>query len=206
MVQRIATHYEILGVAPDASTEALRQAYRRAAREHHPDAGGTATATSNPMAALNEAWRVLGDADRRARYDAELARSRAPGSADIGGGSGFARPVEPWHPGPAGPPARYPWRLVAGMAAVGIAIVIAGVVLYHPSPEAPPDNLLRAGSCVVLERNGDAREVNCSTDHDATVVVLVPFGTPCPDRAEPHRDRQGLGTACVTVGPPGAEP
>ena len=53
-------------MAPDASPEALRAAHRERARRLHPDvASGDATA----MRALNEAWAVLSDPDRRGAYD-----------------------------------------------------------------------------------------------------------------------------------------
>lgn len=64
-----ATLYEVLGVAPDASREALRAAHRERARRLHPDvASGDAAA----MRALNEAWAVLSDPARRAAYDRSL--------------------------------------------------------------------------------------------------------------------------------------
>ena len=63
-------HYEVLGVAPDASAAEVRAAYRAKARDHHPDAGGDAAR----MRQLNAAWRVLRRPTRRAAYDRVLAR------------------------------------------------------------------------------------------------------------------------------------
>jgi hypothetical protein len=60
------THYEVLGVAPDADRATIRAAYRRRARETHPDAGGDDAA----FAAVALAWWTLSSAERRARYDA----------------------------------------------------------------------------------------------------------------------------------------
>ncbi len=57
--------YETLGVDSNADRATIQAAYRRLARAHHPDFGGDDTS----MAELNEAWRVLGDADRRRQYD-----------------------------------------------------------------------------------------------------------------------------------------
>lgn len=72
MPQRPATtHYELLGVTPDCSFDELRTAYRRLAREHHPDVA-TASVQTNSMAAVNEAWRVLSDTRLRERYDATV--------------------------------------------------------------------------------------------------------------------------------------
>ena len=68
------THYEALGVRVSATTEEIRRAYLRQARLHHPDVGGGDRA----MQALNEAWAVLGDPVRRARYDRTLGVRSAP--------------------------------------------------------------------------------------------------------------------------------
>ena len=64
-----STHYEVLGVAPDADAEIVRRAYLRAARASHPDTGGDA----ETFAAVARAWEALSAPDSRARYDAELA-------------------------------------------------------------------------------------------------------------------------------------
>lgn len=77
------THYEVLGVAPTAPAEDIRRAYLRLAREHHPDRHGAATsgraaAAEERMRAVNAAWAVLGDADRRSDYDRSLARGLDP--------------------------------------------------------------------------------------------------------------------------------
>jgi len=62
--------YAILGVGLDADGLTIRRAYRRLARRHHPDSGGD----PRQMMRINEAWRVLGQPDRRASYDAQLRR------------------------------------------------------------------------------------------------------------------------------------
>ncbi|MFP3900159.1 MAG: J domain-containing protein [Acidimicrobiia bacterium] len=83
------THYDVLGLAPTASAAEVRAAYRSAARDHHPDAGGD----PGRMQAVNAAWAVLGDPERRATYDRALAEAHA------GRAVGAARtdPVE-WEP------------------------------------------------------------------------------------------------------------
>lgn len=58
--------YDTLGLPPDASPEDIKAAYRARAKQHHPDAGGDAEA----FGALQKAYDVLSDADKRARYDA----------------------------------------------------------------------------------------------------------------------------------------
>jgi hypothetical protein len=71
-----ATLYALLGAAPDASSDALRAAYRRRAAALHPDRAEGDTAAHAAMVALNAAWAVLSDPDRRAGYDAQLVRAR----------------------------------------------------------------------------------------------------------------------------------
>lgn len=59
--------YQMLQVTPEADPEVIQAAYRVLARKHHPDMGGS----EEQMARINEAWAVLRDAERRARYDHE---------------------------------------------------------------------------------------------------------------------------------------
>lgn len=60
------SHYKTLGVASDATADEIKTAYRRCARKAHPDQGGN----DAEMAAINRAYEVLGDAERRSNYDA----------------------------------------------------------------------------------------------------------------------------------------
>ena len=84
------------------------------------------------------------------------------------------------------------------MAAAGIGIVLLGVFTYTPSKPGPPDNLLEPGSCVVLEDNGDASEVNCDTDHDGVVVSLITGDQRCP--TDSNRTATGRASAwCAYV-------
>ncbi len=57
--------YAVLGVDPGASQDEIKRAYRRKARECHPDAGGD----EEQFKEVQHAWHVLGDPERRRRYD-----------------------------------------------------------------------------------------------------------------------------------------
>ncbi|MGH2499251.1 MAG: molecular chaperone DnaJ [Candidatus Limnocylindria bacterium] len=61
-------HYATLGVSRDASEDDIRTAYRRLARQYHPDVNGAADAAAR-FKEITEAYEVLADPQRRQRYD-----------------------------------------------------------------------------------------------------------------------------------------
>ena len=78
----MSTLYDRLGVAPTATISEIRSAFRRRARQLHPDVSG---APSPEMAAVNEAWAILSDRARRERYDTQLG-AEAVGDGDPSAG------------------------------------------------------------------------------------------------------------------------
>lgn len=74
---RTQNHYQLLGVEPTSPLDEVRRAYRRLARECHPD---VATIGTGPftMAQINEAWRVLSDPEQRRRYDERITITAPP--------------------------------------------------------------------------------------------------------------------------------
>ena len=195
----MSTHYETLRVQPNATDGQIREAYRRLAREHHPDrqASVGSAAPSASMPAINEAYRVLGDPARRAVYDASLRpAASAPQPAASEPASAYAAPMHPSHLGPA----RIPWRSLLVVGIIGVIGVVVLAQFTEPGVPSGPDGILGVGSCVALETNGFAREVLCTRDAsvDLVVAALVPFDATCPGRTEPHQDRQGMGIACIT--------
>ena len=61
-------YYQVLGVERGAAEAEIKKAYRRLVRKHHPDVN-QATDAQVRMQALNEAWEVLKDPEKRAAYD-----------------------------------------------------------------------------------------------------------------------------------------
>ncbi len=74
--------YEVLGVPRDASADDIRRAYRRLAREHHPDVSADPQGEERFKEVVG-AYEILSDPQKRQRYDAF-------GTADGGAGGGFA--------------------------------------------------------------------------------------------------------------------
>ena len=66
---RHTDYYDILGVPRTASRDDITRAYRRLARQHHPD--HNPAAESKRFQEITDAYGVIGDADRRRRYDAD---------------------------------------------------------------------------------------------------------------------------------------
>ncbi len=85
--------YKILGVAKDASDADIKKAYRKLAREHHPDTNSGNAASEKKFKDISEAYSVLSDAEERQQYDAIRAMGGgarfAPGGAGAGGNAGF---------------------------------------------------------------------------------------------------------------------
>jgi curved DNA-binding protein CbpA len=70
--------YAVLGVARDAPTEEIRQAYLSLARRTHPDVRGADPAAAEQMRRINLAWEMLSDADSRAAIDRRLTQPAQP--------------------------------------------------------------------------------------------------------------------------------
>jgi len=70
-------YYKVLGVARDATADQIKKAYRKLARQYHPDVSSQADAADR-MSQINEAYAALSDVERRAAYDA-LGQGRQQG-------------------------------------------------------------------------------------------------------------------------------
>ncbi|SPC61467.1 related to DnaJ homolog subfamily C member 3 [Ustilago sp. UG-2017b] len=85
-------YYKVLGVKRSDSLATIKKAYRKMARENHPDKGGS----QEKMAQINEAWGVLGDEELRKRYDAGDDPNDPMGGQQGGYGNPFAQGGHPF--------------------------------------------------------------------------------------------------------------
>ena len=86
-------YYKILGVSKNATEKEIRQAYRKLARQYHPDVNPGDKTAEEKFKEINEANEVLSDPEKRKKYD-ELSSyyqqyGRMPGASGPMGDGGF---------------------------------------------------------------------------------------------------------------------
>ena len=79
-------YYQVLGVDKSADAAAIKKAYYKLAKQYHPDANPGDKVAEEKFKEVNEAYEVLSDADKRAKYDQF---GHAAFDPSMGGGSGF---------------------------------------------------------------------------------------------------------------------
>src|ERR1017187_4770683 len=78
-------YYKVLGVARTAGGDEIRKAFRKLARVYHPDVAKDKKGAEEKFKEINEAYEVLGDAEKRKKYD-ELGADWKDGGARPGPG------------------------------------------------------------------------------------------------------------------------
>ena len=93
MAENKRDYYEVLGVDKSASAEEIKKAYRKSAMKYHPDRNPGDKTAEEKFKELGEAYEVLSDDQKRARYDqyghAGVDPNFGAGAGGYGGGYGF---------------------------------------------------------------------------------------------------------------------
>ena len=82
-------YYEVLGVDKSASDDVIKKAYRKLAKQYHPDLNPGDKNAEAKFKEVNEAYEVLSDKDKKARYDQFGFAGVDP---NFGGGAGGGNP------------------------------------------------------------------------------------------------------------------
>jgi hypothetical protein len=207
-VAATATHYDILGVAPDASHDDVKRAFTNLALKWHPDRQSEPGPEAREraewrMREINAAWEVLRNPASRAAYDEQLT-----------GGREVSAPSVPAHQraGPSGVGARASsfadqlvdptqaefrdersrGRRLGRWAPVFVIVVLVTVFAvfavsasHKPSTPAPPGVELQTeqfqvGSCVVVLAGPEAVTVPCDEPNSGQVSATTDYPRPCP--------------------------
>ncbi|KAF4040110.1 DnaJ central domain [Phytophthora infestans] len=80
--------YDVLGVSSDANKNEIKKKYYQLAKKYHPDTNKADPNAAKKFAEATEAWEILGDDDKRQKYDA-YGHAGVDEQAGFGGGGGF---------------------------------------------------------------------------------------------------------------------
>lgn len=174
--------YEVLGVSRDATEDEIKKAFRRRARELHPDVNKAPDA-EDQFKELNEAYDVLSDSQKRAQYDRFGTVPGAAGGGNpyggggyvdfedlFGGGFGMGDIFSSFFGGQAS--GRAPMRKEGRDMGVGLRLTLEEVAA-GAKKEIVYDRLAPCPDCEGKGLGPDGREVTCPDCHGQGRVVTV---------------------------------
>ena len=71
-------YYIVLGIGREANVNIIKKAYRKAAKQYHPDVNHSDETTSDRYREIKDAYETLADSEKRKKYDIELAKQNIP--------------------------------------------------------------------------------------------------------------------------------
>ncbi len=169
--------YGLLGVSRNASADDIKRAYRKRARELHPDANPDDPAAEDRFKEVSRAYEVLSDPETRARYDrfGEAGVSGAAGGGDPFGGGGLGDIFEAFFGGggftgrgPVGPPrgqdieATARIDLAAALTGERVTVQVDTAVRCDTCDGSGAGEGTRPVQCVDCEGSGQVRRVRQS--------------------------------------------
>lgn len=175
--------YEVLGLSRSASSAEIREAYRRLARESHPDL--SRDRYSDKMAEINDAYRQLSVGAKASDGLRSATRNVNVANTENFSATRPSRPVA------------FPWRGIVAASVVGGGAIVALSFFAGPDADSPPDGIIQSGSCVQINESLLAIEVSCEEPDHSVVSQLVPLDARCADGSNGYLDRLGMGRVCL---------
>lgn len=181
--------YALLGVSRTASADDIKKAYRKKARELHPDANPDNPAAEEQFKEVSRAYEVLSDSDARARYDRFGESGLGGGGGDpFGGGGGLGDIFEAFFGGggfgggrqPAGPPRGQDLEVTARIDLNG--------VMFGTQVTVDVNTAVQCADCSGSGAGAGTEPVTCSE---------------CSGSGQVRRVRQSMLGQMVTTGPCG---
>lgn len=139
----MADHYEVLGVSRDSSEDEIKKAYRRLARQLHPDVNPSEDAAER-FKSVTHAYDVLSDADSRRRYDMGGDQN---GNGGFGGFGGFGDIFETFFGGGGARSARPRSRRERGQDALVRVTLDLGDVVFGAHRDIEVDTAVLCETC-----------------------------------------------------------
>ncbi len=188
----MADYYDLLGVARNADADTLKRAYRRLARQYHPDVNKDPGA-EDKFKEIGRAYEVLSDPQSRARYDqfGEAGLGGGGGMPDMGDMGGFADLFETFFSGFGGAAAGGPRRRSGPRQGDDLRLDLSidfREAVFGIEKEIPLRHLESCGTCGGSGAKAGSGPTSCGTCGGVGQVrraTRTPFGSftqvaPCP--------------------------
>ncbi len=196
------SHYLTLGVAESATAAEIRSAYLTKAQVAHPDRQG---GSDQQMRAVNDAWAVLGDPDKRRDYDLQLHPRTMP---NFGGTRPEPTVEEPDRPPEADGTSPAVFHMVRSAPTILVLLVLGGLFFLSAfangggEPQQRPNVSIEVGDCIT-EAAGSIRRVPCDGSTTGIAQAIVAEAQDCVSRPGTHAVPLPTAPKFVCIGPPG---